>query len=236
MLRKELIERSPIRVLEKSIHGGLGTGNLGVFTARKGVGKTACLVHFATDKLLKGEKVLHISFADDPQHIEGWYKQVYNEVASTYKLENAFEIYDEILPLRLLFHFKHKDIKFETIKKDIEQFTENLSFKPTFIIVDGLPIEEIKNGDFEHWQEFAKEFKAEIWFSATLHRHQLSPDDKGIPAPINQFTDYFSVIIMLKPKQDYVDFKLLKDHDSENLEKLRLKLDPRTLLISNRRV
>jgi hypothetical protein len=236
MLRKELIEKSPIRVLEKSIHGGLGTGNLGVFTARKGVGKTACLVHFATDRLLKGDKVLHISFADDPQHIESWYKQVYNEVARTYKLENAFEIFDETLPLRLLYHFKQKDVKFDTIKKKIEKFTESMAFKPSFIIVDGLPIEEIKNGDFEHWQEFAQEFESEIWFSATLHRHKLDSDENGIPAPINKFANYFAVIIMLNPEQNYIDFNLLKDHDSDNLEKLRLKLDPRTLLISNRRV
>ena len=30
MLKEEIIKRSPIRILEKSIHGGLGKGNLGV--------------------------------------------------------------------------------------------------------------------------------------------------------------------------------------------------------------
>ena len=82
MLKEEIIKRSPIRILEKSIHGGLGTGNLGVFVARKGVGKTACLVHFATDSLLRGQKALHISFSDDPQHIEHWYTQVFHEIAA----------------------------------------------------------------------------------------------------------------------------------------------------------
>ncbi len=70
MLKTELIQRSPIRVLEKSIHGGLKKGELGVFTARKGVGKTACLAHVALDDLLRGNNVLHISFADNPRHIE----------------------------------------------------------------------------------------------------------------------------------------------------------------------
>jgi len=41
MLRKELNERSPVRLLEASIHGGLGAGNIGVIIARHGVGKTA---------------------------------------------------------------------------------------------------------------------------------------------------------------------------------------------------
>jgi len=40
MLLKELTERSPMRVFENSIHGGLGTGNIGVVVARHGVGKT----------------------------------------------------------------------------------------------------------------------------------------------------------------------------------------------------
>ena len=45
MIKKELISKSPLRILEKSIHGGVGKGNLGVIAARKGIGKTACLVH-----------------------------------------------------------------------------------------------------------------------------------------------------------------------------------------------
>ena len=39
--RKQLNKRSPLRVFERSLHGGLGKGNIGVVTSRKGVGKTA---------------------------------------------------------------------------------------------------------------------------------------------------------------------------------------------------
>ena len=236
MLKKELIERSPIRVLEKSIHGGLGKGNLGVFTARKGVGKTACLIHVATDKLLKGENVLHISFADNPKHIEDWYKLVYNEVAKAYRLENAAEIYEELLPLRLLLHFKQKDMPFADVRQHVEQFAENLGFAPRLIMVDGLPFDDANEEYFQAWRDFAREKDCEIWFSATLHRHQLDFDERGVPAPVNRFSDIFSVIIMLIPQNEYVEFKLLKDHENENIEKLRLKLDPKTLLIGNRRV
>jgi hypothetical protein len=38
MYRKDVNERSPMRVFEKSIHGGLGRGNVGVVAARAGVG------------------------------------------------------------------------------------------------------------------------------------------------------------------------------------------------------
>ena len=53
----EIISKSPIRVFEESINGGLGRGNLGVLTSRQGVGKTACLVHLAIDKILRGENI-----------------------------------------------------------------------------------------------------------------------------------------------------------------------------------
>ena len=69
MVKSELIKRSPLRVFEKSINGGLGKGNLGVLASRKGVGKTACLVHIATDQLFNDKHVIHVSFSSRVDHI-----------------------------------------------------------------------------------------------------------------------------------------------------------------------
>lgn len=236
MLKKELIEKSPIRVLEKSIRGGLGKGNIGVFAARKGVGKTACLVHVATDKLLKGEKVLHVSFADDPDHIQNWYKMVFNEVAKAYKLENALGVFDEIIPQRLLLHFKQKDITVAEIQDKIERFLKNTSFQPTLLIVDGYSFDQAEEEEIALWKSYVQKKEIELWFSATLHREKLQLDENKIPAPVNRFNDYLAVIIMLNPHRDYIDFELLKAHNTKDLTKLRLKLDTKTLLIANRRV
>ncbi len=236
MLKTELIKRSPIRVMEKTIHGGLGKGNLGVFTARKGVGKTACLVHVATDKLLNDKKVLHISFSDNPQHIEGWYKQVFQEVANAYKLENSYEIFDNTMHLRLILHFKQDNTSLDNVKAHFKQFKDSLDFIPEMVIVDGFPFEEATLEQLQDWQGFAKELDAEVWFSATLHRHDLQLDDQGVPAPVNQLKDIFSVIIMLNPHEEHIDFQLLKDNGNKDLDKMRLKLDPKTMLIANRRV
>ena len=235
MLKREFIRRGPIRILEKSIQGGLGKGNMGVFTARKGVGKTACLVHVAIDKLLHGQKVFHITFADDPLHIKNWYKQVFNEVAKAYKLEDALEDFEEITNNRLILHFKQDDVEFHQIREAVEQFSKGMSTPPELFIVDGLPFDHADEKVFRSWKSFTVDHGTETWFSATLHREDLQFDDSGIPAPVNQFADIFSVIIMLNPMSDYVDFQLLKDHDSEDMEKLRLKLDPKTLMISNHR-
>ena len=55
MYRKFLNARSPLRLLEKGLHGGLGRGNLGVVLAGHGVGKTSFLVCVGLDELLRGE-------------------------------------------------------------------------------------------------------------------------------------------------------------------------------------
>ncbi|HDQ45657.1 MAG TPA: hypothetical protein ENN17_09220 [bacterium] len=236
MLKEELVKRSPVRVLEKTIHGGVGKGNLGVITARKGVGKTACLAHLAIDTLLRDGKVLHISFADDPHHVESWYRHIFDELADSYKLENAFDVFENVIPNRLIIHFKQLDITFDQIRSHIQQVEGGIGFRPDMIIVDGRDFEVMTEETLSGWKEFAANQDAAAWFAAVLHRHNLQLDEKGIPAPVNRLSDLFSVIIMLEPRPDYIEMKLLKDHDNTASDKLHLKLDPRTLLICNHRV
>ncbi|MBN1540821.1 AAA family ATPase [candidate division KSB1 bacterium] len=236
MLTKEMLNKSPIRILEKTLQGGLGKGNLGVFTARKGVGKTATLVHMAIDRILGGERVLHLSFADDPQHIETWYLQVFNELAKAYRLENKMDSYNQLQKNRLIFHLKKTDLQFSLIRDGIEKLTTHTGFVPDIIITDGYPFDTVANDDLQHWKSLAADKKSEIWFSATLHRENMALDAEGIPFPVNRFKDLFSVIIMLQPAPEHTEFKLLKLHNTPDPDKLRLKLDPQTLLVSNYRV
>ena len=59
MYRKEVNERSPLRVFERSIQGGLGKGNVGVVMSRAGAGKTAFLVDIALDDLMQAVSDTH---------------------------------------------------------------------------------------------------------------------------------------------------------------------------------
>ena len=65
MIKHEIITRSP-QDSGKSTHGGVGKGNIGVIASRKGTGKTACLVHIATDQLFQGKNLIHVSFPQTP--------------------------------------------------------------------------------------------------------------------------------------------------------------------------
>jgi hypothetical protein len=236
MLKQELIRRSPIRVLEKSIHGGLGKGNLGIFAARKGVGKTACLCHVSLDRLLDGRSVLHLSFADDPHHIETWYKQIFHEVAQAYKLDDEFDIYDEIAHRKLIIHFKQKNVTFDHVVETVNRIAGGVSFKAETWIVDGLNFDTIQEDEILRWKRLAEEREVEIWFSAALPATDEKPADRCIPPSIRRIENQLAVVICLEPQPGYISLELVKDHDSKDLEKLRLKLDPATLLISNHRV
>ena len=97
MVRAELIKRSPLRILEKSMQGGLGKGNVGILASRKGVGKTACLVHIATDKLFQGKSVVHVSYSSRVDYIITWYEDIFKEISKKRQLENAVDVHDEII-------------------------------------------------------------------------------------------------------------------------------------------
>ena len=145
-------------------------------------------------------------------------------------------MFDELVHHRLIMHFKQNDVTFEKIRDNIQQVEKGTDFSPEIIIVDGCDFENVTSNTLSSWKQLAVDQNAAIWFAATLHRENLQIDERGIPAPVNQFTDFFSVIIMLEPMQDYINMKLLKDHDSADLKELHVKLDPKTLLISNHRI
>src|SRR5689334_24648984 len=87
MYRKDVNERSPMRVFEKSMHGGLGRGHVGVVASRPGVGKTALLVQIALDDLLRDRRVLHISHEHAVDHVRAYYDEIFHDLAERTKLE-----------------------------------------------------------------------------------------------------------------------------------------------------
>jgi len=69
MIRKELISKSPLRDIGKVNTRRPRQGLYRRYCRRKGIGKTACLVHIATDQLLLGKHVIHVSFGEGASHI-----------------------------------------------------------------------------------------------------------------------------------------------------------------------
>ena len=141
MLLKELTERSPMRVFENSIHGGLGSGNLGVVVARHGMGKTAFLVDIALDDLLRGRKVLHVTIGRTIEHVREYYVEIFHDLAQSTALESAAEIRREIESHRHIKAYLKDTFSVEHLKAHIAMLREAMGFVPVAIVIDGYDFE-----------------------------------------------------------------------------------------------
>ena len=231
MVKSELINRSPLRILEKSIQGGVGKGNIGIIASRKGVGKTACLVHIATDKLLRGRHVIHVSFSKRTDHIISWYEDIFNEISRKRNLENAIKVHDEIIKNRVIMNFSQDGIEISQILKSLEAMIVNGNFKADSVIVDGYDFENVTEEGLDKIKDFAKVLNLEIWFSVSLKGEEPVFDNDNFPVELKGIISSLDVVLTLKYDDQNIRMDIVKDHNSEMKEDLHLMLDPKTLLI-----
>lgn len=81
MVKEDLIERSAVRNFEKALGGALQPGEVGIVTAKRGVGKTSMLVQLGLDQLLQGKPIVHISFSQQTDYAITWYNNMFDETA-----------------------------------------------------------------------------------------------------------------------------------------------------------
>jgi KaiC/GvpD/RAD55 family RecA-like ATPase len=231
MYRKEVSERSPMRVFERSIHGGLGKGNVGVVMSRAGVGKTAFLVDIALDALMRERKVLHVNIDDPVEKVREFYDEIFNDLAENAKLENRDRAHLVVERNRLIQTYGHETFSLEKVKQGIAIAQEHMNFDPEVIVFDGYPrFSKTTEAEMREVKEIAKQYDCELWLSGRARRED-EVDGRGVPTKIARFDDLFSVLVKLEPQGDHIRLQLLKDHDNQNLADLFLELDPATLLV-----
>src|SRR5512134_3423945 len=102
MIRQEAILQSPLRVLDRSIRGGLGKGHLGVIMAPAGVGKSACLVQIGLDALLRERPVLHVAIGQPVERVSARYDAIFDELAGRVDLADRAGVRELIARRRLI--------------------------------------------------------------------------------------------------------------------------------------
>lgn len=226
MKRRFLNARSPLRLLEKGLHGGVGAGNLCVVIAAHGVGKTSFLVGVAVDELLRGGRVLHVSCSHPVNHVRAHYDTVFEELAHTTHLENEGLIHGEI--------DRHRSVRvyppntFTPGKlRDAVKLEREAGGAPSLIVLEGFDLADLPRADVEDLKELARELDAEIWLEST------SGDERDVrPAEaVDGLGELVSVILALEPGDGEVRCRALKDHDNPDVSDLHVALDPRTLLL-----
>lgn len=234
MLLSEMKQKSPVRILEKSIHGGLGKGNIGVFLSRPGVGKTACLIFLALDDIVREKKVLHFGVEKPVEKVRVWYDEISSNLVESFHVSDGIEIGELIEKNLIIMSFLNHSFSPEKMRLSIQNAVNQGKFTPHMAIVDGFDFEHASQNDVAQFKKIAEEFDLELWFSGRIHRENQAYNQRGVPIPYDSFEDLLSVIVLLEPIQDAIFLKLIKDHDNPNLTNLQIKLDPKTLLVKPR--
>src|SRR4051794_40327230 len=149
MYGKELNERNPLRLFEHSIHGGLGTGNIGVVVARHGIGKTAFLVGIALDDAMRGRKVLHVSLDKTVDHLREFYDEIFMDLANSARLEDLAAERLQMERNRIIHTYAGKAITIDKLRHSIEFLKEYAQFNPACVIIEGFDFETATLEDME---------------------------------------------------------------------------------------
>ncbi len=226
MVKKDLIEKSPMRKLEKALGGGLASGEVGVVTAKKGVGKTSVLVQFGLDKLLQDLPVVHIAFSQAVDYSIIWYNDMFDELAKKKSLDNAAETKAQVISKRVILNFNQDIVRTAQIIKTIRALSEGGS-KPAVVMIDDFNFAKALPDAIKEMKAFAKEMNLSVWYTAD------AGDDSAVNENLKRYADEFDIILTLEHEGDYVKIKALKEHDKTEVD-TDSKFDAKTMLLSEK--
>jgi hypothetical protein len=221
---------SPLKILEGSAQGELGKGNLGVLMARAGLGKTSCLINFAFDTLLRGEKLAHVSLKDTPEKVASYYSVIFDDLITALSIEDEAEVRAAVDRNRIILAYLRDSFALTRLRENLTNMAREIDFVPHTLIVDGIDFSLSERDLFEGFKAIATEFHTEIWFSALTHRHLSEVNERGIPFPCSNVDDLFSIILWLYPTESRVVLRLLKDHERDRVPDTEMGLDPDNFL------
>jgi len=227
MVINELIKRSPIRIFEQSIDGGLKPGEIGIIASVAGVGKTSVLVQLALDKLLQGKRVIHVSFTQQKHYVPLWYEVFFSEFINKKNIAIPVEVKNDLAKNRVLMNFNQDGVTKEQIIKSLRAMIKDGGFNADLIIIDGFDFS--RSSDIHSClasvKAFASELGLNVWYSCSIK------DNNKIDSEIPGFAEQFDVVVNLQPKTDHVELSIFRDRNTVVTKPIAMKLDPKTLLI-----
>lgn len=231
---KELTHRSPLRVFERSVHGGVGKGNIAVVSSRAGVGKSAFLTCVALDDLLRGQKVLHVTTTQSVDHVREFYEEMFADLAREANLEETVVARDLIEHNRFIRCLNGKGFSAEGLVGSLDLMRREASFRPDVVVVDGWNLDTASESEVNRLRDIARSQEFEVWLTHRVPRPEAGSDWHVLPPAVARLGDLVSVCVLLQPVGDDIRIRLLKDHESTDLADLTLELDPRTFLVRSR--
>ena len=215
--KKELLASSPVRFFEPT-GASLDEGEIGLLTAKKGLGKTSILVQFGIDTLLKDKAIVHVSFNQKSENVITWYSSVLAEICKSHKVD-VDELSDELFRNRTILNFNQDTFTLPKVVNTLKALKDN-GIKLETIIVDDLDLLKTEVSDLNCFCDFIKEEKMTAWFSYNSEASDL----KEI-LPSEKMAKFNSVAHFL-PETESVSLSILKKGEG------KVKLNSKTLLMT----
>lgn len=217
MDKKDLIAYSPVRYFDVT-NANLKDGEMGLITAKKGLGKTSILVQFAIDTLLNDKAIVHVSFDQKSANVITWYSSVMAEIAKK-KNFNLEEVNDEIVRNRTILNFNQETFTLPKVVNTLKALKEG-GISIASVVVDGLDVDKVDTSDITCFADFVKAEKMTAWFSYTNEAEELNntlPADKLAA---------FTTVAHLASEGKTLALSILKNGAG------KVNLDAKTLLMS----
>jgi hypothetical protein len=233
MIRQEAILQSPLRVLDRSIRGGLGKGHLGVIMAPAGVGKSACLVQIGLDALLRGKPVLHVAIGQSVEHVAARCDALFDDLAERVALADRRGVRESIAHRRLIWSSREEAFGARGLDDALAAFRAHLGLAPSTILVDGFDWEEPgAAATVSAVKASAARAGAELWMTARDARGGELGRAPRIAPLADDCAALVDVGVFLEPHGRHARLTLVKDFDRFPATDVALVLEGGTLRLS----
>lgn len=224
MVKQDLFDKSPVRLFDEVTDGGLKAGEIGLVTAKKGLGKTSVLVQFGMDTLLQDKQLAHVTFDLHSSNVISWYDGIFAEIAK--KKNGAADLKDDIVAKRTILNFSLDNFSLAKVVNTLKALKAG-GIEVAGVVMDGVDYAKVSEEDVKAVADYAKAENVKVWFSASAEGEKLSD---SVPAALE---GYFAIVAHLEQKASDVELAVLKLRDKKNID-TSLKLDTKTLLISKK--
>ena len=210
MRRKEVNLQSPLRILDRSIRGGLGKGRLGVILAPAGMGKSACLVQIGLDDLLREKPVLHVAIGQSVEHVAAWYDAAFDELAGRLDLADRGGVREAISQRRLIWAVAEGAFSAHGFRDALFAFKSHLAVEPSVVLLDGFDWEaDDRAVMLQILKETVAGVGAELWMTSRDVPRREPGRPAGAGSLVGASAALVDVALLLEPHGRYVQITVV---------------------------
>jgi hypothetical protein len=211
---EDVIESHPLRLLEG--RKALPKGEISLMLARHGEGKSAALINFALDEIMKDRKLLHFTVGMPSEKAHHYYQKIFNDNNKRY-LSSHNKNWEDIYHHFTVVSYLDAAKMVADLDNEIETILGSTDVEASMIVVDGLDFDANISGQLAELKEVAQKRGIKLLASLSIHRNGVGEVD--LDGPFSIAKQYSSHIYYLEPapEKDRINLELVTEHGNEIL-------------------